>query len=112
MFFLTQVIQMRAEDKPDHIPYRNSPLTKILKTSLAGNSRTAIILCITPALNQLEQTVSTLRFGHNAKKIKNKVGANIIKGEGDLSEKEKHLDDMISMFHTRLAELERNKTDQ
>lgn len=49
LFFLTQVISQIAEGKPlAHIPYRNSPLTKILKSSLGGNSRTNIILCITP----------------------------------------------------------------
>lgn len=56
-----------------HIPYRNSPLTKILRSSLGGNSRTLIILCATPALSQFEQTMSTLRFGVNAKKIENRV---------------------------------------
>ena len=40
---------------------------------MGGNSRTLIILCITPTINQYEQTVSTLRFGTNAKKIENKV---------------------------------------
>ena len=49
LFFLTQVISMKAEGKKDHIPYRNSPLTKILRSSLGGNSRTAIMLCITPS---------------------------------------------------------------
>ena len=114
LFFLTQVIAMRAEGSKDHIPYRNSPLTKILKTSLAGNSRTAIILCITPSLNQLEQTVSTLRFGQNAKKIKNKVGANLTRGPtdgGDLSDKEAHLNEMIAQFEKRMAELEKNRSD-
>lgn len=92
----------------DHIPYRNSPLTKILKTSLAGNSRTAIILCITPSLGQIEQTISTLRFGQNAKKIKNKVGANLIRSSEDLSDKEAHLNEIIAQFEKRLAEYERN----
>ena len=77
LFFLTQVIAMLADGNRDHIPYRNSPLTKILKTSLGGNSRTAIILCITPSIRQIEQTISTLRFGQNAKKIKCKVTANM-----------------------------------
>ena len=63
LFFLTQVIAMRASGTSDHIPYRNSPLTKILKVSLGGNSRTAIILCITPSMRQMEQTAMTLRFG-------------------------------------------------
>lgn len=69
LFFLTQVIALKAEGKMEHIPYRNSPLTKILRSSLGGNSRTAIILCITPSSSQLEQSFSTLRFGQNAKMI-------------------------------------------
>lgn len=44
LFFLTQVISMKAKGKKDHIPFRNSPLTKLLRSSLGGNSRTAIIL--------------------------------------------------------------------
>ena len=105
---------MRAEGSKDHIPYRNSPLTKILKTSLAGNSRTAIILCITPSINQLDQTISTLRFGQNAKKIKNKVGANLTRGpgDGDASDKEAYLNEMISQFEKRMADLERNRSDE
>lgn len=51
LFFLTQVISQRASGTEEgHIPYRNSPLTKVLKTSLGGNSRTAIVLCMTPCL--------------------------------------------------------------
>lgn len=63
LFFLTQVIAMRATGTSDHIPYRNSPLTKILKVSLGGNSRTAIILCCTPSMSSQENTGMTLRFG-------------------------------------------------
>jgi hypothetical protein len=43
LFFLTQVISMKAKGKSEHIPFRNSPLTKILRSSLGGNSRTSII---------------------------------------------------------------------
>ena len=94
LFFLTQVIAMKAEGSRDHIPYRNSPLTKILKTSLGGNSRTAIILCITPSIKQIEQTQSTLRFGQNAKKIKCKATANM--QGADLSQKQHLLQNMIA----------------
>ena len=45
---------MRSEGKTSHIPYRNSPLTKILKSSLGGNSRILIILCATPTVSQIE----------------------------------------------------------
>jgi len=35
LFFLTQVIQMKSQKVNNaHIPFRNSPLTKLLKSSL------------------------------------------------------------------------------
>ncbi len=77
LFFLTLVIQLKSSGKNQHIPYRNSPLTKILRSSLGGNSRTLIVLNITPAHSQFEQTMSTLRFGANAKTIQNKITANV-----------------------------------
>jgi len=51
---------------------------------LGGNSRTLIILCMTPAATQFEQSMSTLRFGMNAKKIENKVQANIVTRDDDV----------------------------
>lgn len=42
------MIYLKAEDK-GHVPFRNSSLTKILKGSLDGTSRTLIILCINAA---------------------------------------------------------------
>ncbi|CAD8071082.1 unnamed protein product [Paramecium sonneborni] len=76
LFFLTQVIYLKAEDK-GHVPFRNSSLTKILKSSLDGSSRTLIILCINSAALHFDYSISTLRFGMNAKKIETKVLANI-----------------------------------
>jgi hypothetical protein len=79
LFFLTQVIKLKSEGKNNvHIPYRNSPLTKILRSSLGGNSRTVVILCANPTFSHLEQTLSTIRFGISAKKIENNVFANIV----------------------------------
>jgi len=52
-------------------------LTKILRCSLGGNSKTAVVLCITPTEDHLEQTLSTLRFGTQAKKIENKPVINL-----------------------------------
>jgi len=37
------------EAMDDHVPYRSSKLTRILRQSLGGNSFTAVLLCITPA---------------------------------------------------------------
>ena len=83
LFYLCQVISKLAEQKmglvrnDSHIPFRNSNLTKILRSSLGGNARTCILCTVTPTSSQFEQTLSTLRFGSNARSITNKVKANI-----------------------------------
>src|SRR3569833_3042127 len=99
LFFLTQVIALKSEGKKDHIPYRNSPLTKILRSSLGGISRSAIFLCISPCCYQIEQTFGTLRFGQNAKMIQNKVVANVIQKDN-----EQELKKMISEYEKRLVD--------
>jgi kinesin family protein 5 len=59
-----------------HIPYRDSKLTHILKESLGGNSKTTLIITCSPHIFNLEETISTLRFGQRAKTIKNKAVVN------------------------------------
>ena len=46
-----------------HVPYRDSKLTKILSNALGGNSKTTMVGTISPALENYEQTLSTLRYG-------------------------------------------------
>lgn len=57
-------------------PFTQSPqvLTWLLKDSLGGNSKTAMIAAISPA--DYEETLSTLRYADQAKKIKNKAVVN------------------------------------
>ena len=54
-----------------HIPYRDSKLTRLLQDSLGGNARTTLIICLSPCSSNLTETISTLRFGSQAKKMKN-----------------------------------------
>ncbi|KAI8877974.1 kinesin-domain-containing protein [Backusella circina FSU 941] len=56
------------------IPYRDSVLTYLLKDSLGGNSKTAMIAAISPA--DYDETLSTLRYADQAKRIKNKAIVN------------------------------------
>lgn len=69
---LGNVINALSNDKSSHIPYRDSKLTRILQESLGGNSRTTLILNISPNSSNELETLSTLRFGSRAKHIKNK----------------------------------------
>lgn len=55
-----------------HVPYRDSKLTRILQDSLGGNSRTTMIACVSPALDNFDETLNTLKYAARARNIKNK----------------------------------------
>eukprot|EP00754_Rhynchopus_humris_P025332 Rhum_TRINITY_DN14942_c11_g1::Rhum_TRINITY_DN14942_c11_g1_i1::g.126792::m.126792/K11498/CENPE; centromeric protein E len=65
----------------EFIPFRDSKLTRLLKTSLGGNTKTAIVCCVTPASGQYDQTASTLRFAQEASKVKNDPKKCVLSGE-------------------------------
>ena len=46
---LGQVINALTDDKLSHVPYRDSKLTRILQDSLGGNSKTALIVAVSPS---------------------------------------------------------------
>jgi len=59
-----------------HVPYRDSKLTFILRDSLGGNSKTTLIVACSPSILDAEETLSTLRFAQRAKEIQNVVHVN------------------------------------
>lgn len=77
---LGRVIASLADNKPrggrkrEIVPYRDSILTWLLKDSLGGNSKTAMIACISPS--DYEETLSTLRYADQAKRIRTRAIVN------------------------------------
>ena len=72
--FLEQVVVALAEaneHRRDHVPYRRSKLTHLLKDCLGGNCCTTLIACIWPASEHLEQTVGTLKFATRMRCVEN-----------------------------------------
>jgi kinesin family protein 11 len=59
-----------------HHPYRESKLTRLLQDSLGGRTKTSIIATVSPAQINMEETVSTLNYAHQAKNITNKPEVN------------------------------------
>jgi kinesin family member 11 len=59
-------------DRQQHIPYRESKLTRLLQDSLGGRTKTCIIATLSPAKSNLEETISTLDYAFRAKNIRNK----------------------------------------
>lgn len=72
---LGHVINQLSNRAP-HVPYRDSKLTKILQDALGGNSKTALIVCCSPSVRNIHETLSTLRFGQRAKTVKNRAVIN------------------------------------
>ncbi|TVY78266.1 Kinesin-like protein bimC [Lachnellula suecica] len=63
-------------DRSQHIPYRESKLTRLLQDSLGGRTKTCIIATVSPAKSNLEETISTLDYAFRAKNIRNKPQVN------------------------------------
>ena len=84
------------------IPYRESKLTRVLKSSLKSNTKVVIICNISPSSEALEETISTLEFAKRAKKVKQIVAKNettgiqmiIVKYENEINELQHKLRDM------------------
>ncbi|KAL2928524.1 Kinesin-like protein KIN-13B [Bienertia sinuspersici] len=61
---------IRALDNDqNHIPFRGSKLTEVLRDSFIGNSKTVMISCISPSSGSCEHTLNTLRYADRVKSL-------------------------------------------
>ncbi|XP_050554854.1 kinesin-like protein KIF13A isoform X8 [Spodoptera frugiperda] len=65
-----------TKNKDKFVPYRDSVLTWLLKDNLGGNSKTVMVATISPAADNYEETLSTLRYADRAKRIVNHAVVN------------------------------------
>ena len=70
MGIVISALAEKASGKNKVVPYRDSVLTRILQNALGGNSKTLMICALSPASNNYDETLSTLRYADQAKKIK------------------------------------------
>ncbi len=77
------------QGKQRHIPYRDSKLTYLLQDALGGTSKTVLLATISPAMANTSETLSTLRFADNVKRIRNKAVVNqAVEGDVDSLKRE------------------------
>lgn len=75
---LSTIIQRLSEDRggpnggprKQHLPYRDSKLTRILESALDGNAQIGIICTVSPTFKCVDETSNTLKFASRAKMIK------------------------------------------
>ncbi|XP_038286658.1 kinesin-like protein KIF18A isoform X2 [Canis lupus familiaris] len=77
---LGNVINALADTKRknQHIPYRNSKLTRLLKDSLGGNCQTIMIAAVSPSSMFYDDTYNTLKYANRAKDIKSSLKSNVL----------------------------------
>ncbi|KAI9223090.1 P-loop containing nucleoside triphosphate hydrolase protein [Blastocladiella britannica] len=75
--FLEQVIIALADKKRDHVPFRQSRLTNVLRDSLGGNCNTLMVANIWGEAAHLEETISTLRFATRMMCVTNEPMVNV-----------------------------------
>ena len=73
LLVLSRVIQ-KLQDKSEHIPYKDSKLTYLLRDSLGGDSKTLCIVCCSPHQAHFSESLNSIRFAVNASKVELKQG--------------------------------------
>ncbi|XP_032649984.1 kinesin-like protein KIF19 isoform X2 [Chelonoidis abingdonii] len=68
----------KGGSRAQYINFRDSKLTRLLKDSLGGNSRTVMIAHISPASIYFEESRTTLIYAYRAKNIKTRVKRNLL----------------------------------
>ncbi|XP_010710607.1 kinesin-like protein KIF9 isoform X2 [Meleagris gallopavo] len=98
--FLEQIIIALADPKREHIPFRQSKLTHVLKDSLGGKCNTVLVANICGEALHVEETLSSLRFATRMKWITTEPVVNVTyDSEGTVKTLEKE----ISLLKQELA---------
>ncbi|XP_070039145.1 kinesin-like protein KIN-UB [Nicotiana tomentosiformis] len=97
---LGKCINALAENSA-HVPVRDSKLTRLLKDSFGGTSRTSLVITIGPSPRHRAETSSTILFGQRAMKVENMLK---IKEEFDYKSLSKRLEVQVDKL---IAENER-----
>lgn len=83
----------------NHIPYRDSKLTRLLKFSLGGNCKTVMIVCVSPLSQHYDETLNTLKYADRAKEIKTKL----VRNQHNL---DRHVGSYLKMITQQKQEIE------
>ncbi|XP_063959521.1 kinesin-like protein KIF13A isoform X2 [Lytechinus pictus] len=99
--------QSSGKKKNSFVPYRDSVLTWLLKECLGGNSKTVMVATVSPAADNYEESLSTLRYADRAKRIVN----NAVINEDPNAKIIRELREEVDMLKKQLKEAESMKAD-
>jgi len=97
------------------VPYRDSKLTRLLKDSLGGNTKTCMIAWVSPSYYCYEESINTLKYAERARNIKKKTKKNIKEVEIHMHKYKEIIDSLkgeIDTLKTQLKVEQSNKNDR
>ena len=94
--------EVNEKGNKQYIPYRDSKLTRLLKDSLGGNSRTVMIANISPSSICFDDTYNTLNYANRAKKIKSNIKRNVLSAQYHITD----YNNIIKSLQDRIFDLE------
>ncbi|KAK7677726.1 hypothetical protein QCA50_019278 [Cerrena zonata] len=107
---LGTVISTLAENsskrKTDHVPFRNSKLTRMLQPSLSGDARISVVCTINPSKDSIAESTSTLLFAQRIKKVQlNAKKKEIVDTEALLQRYKKEIEELKERLAEREADM-------
>ncbi|XP_010501172.1 PREDICTED: kinesin-like protein KIN-14G [Camelina sativa] len=89
------------QHKNSHIPYRNSTLTQVLKDSLGQDSKTLMMVHISPKEDDLCETICSLNFATRAK--------NTHLGQDESTEEQVKKEALMMTLHKKMEKIEQER---
>ncbi|CAM9456476.1 unnamed protein product, partial [Ectocarpus fasciculatus] len=99
---LSNCIACLGEARRTHVPFRDSPLTRLLEDSLVGG-RTIVIATIRPSIDAQDESISTLNFAARCMRVVSRQRVNEVVSDALLLERARR---QIATLRRRLAEAE------
>lgn len=71
--------KLQARKSPsEHVPFRDSKLTYLLRNSLGGDSKTLAIVCLSPLARSFNESLNSIRFAEKASKVELKEANKVV----------------------------------
>ncbi|KAH9942896.1 kinesin-domain-containing protein [Amylocystis lapponica] len=102
---ISTLAENTAKNKNDHVPFRNSKLTRMLQPSLSGNARISVICTINPDTYAIGESTSTLLFAQRIKKVQlNAQKKEVVDTDALLERYRKEIEELRKRLSEREAE--------
>ena len=94
------------------VPYRDSKLTRLLKDSLGGNTKTIMLACVSPCNLHYEETSNTLKYASRARRINRVITSNVKEVEMHISHYKEVIDSLKNEIELLRRQLNEKKFEE